>query len=287
MIGGKAVTGSEWLKFTHWHLLFDELCNRAGHYDDAALASAYCMLTASKGQRQFDTAIRNLNNWRSGRHLPRTASLRVLAKLLKVPEERELQDHWNALYKEAKEMESGHARPIVPAFGTPPAEAGRAAETPAHFVHYMVSSGGMAAPGWRGRKRFSALQMAAGGGTMLVLGAVLGAAITASGWRPWAGPADNAPIVPFKPVVTMKVGDSRPIYAERGDCGELPRDWSFVETDLPTLRTGSFSDGGLARRHSKFCHGLTPARAIVFTAERPGIEEFEIQGDFFKMTVTE
>lgn len=136
-------------------------------------------------------------------------------------------------------------------------------------------------------KRFSLFQAISGGIFLLMAGVAAGSLITASGWRPWAGPADNAPIVPFRPVVTMKVGDTRPIYAERGDCGKLPRDWEMVEPDLPTLRTGTFSDGGLARRFSKFCQGLTPARAIVFTATTAGVEEFEIQGDFFKMTVTE
>jgi hypothetical protein len=83
----------------------------------------------------------------------------------------------------------------------------------------------------------------------------------------------------------MKVGESRPIYAVRGDCGKLPSDWNEMLPDLPSVKTGTLSDGGLARRHSKFCQGLTPARAIRFTAATAGTEEFEIQGDFFKMTV--
>jgi hypothetical protein len=272
----------DWLKFRQWHLLLDELCNRAGYFDDATLAAAYCALTGSRGQRQFDTAIRNLNNWRSGRHLPRTANLRILSKLFKVTDDANLQQHWNALYREAREMEGGRAGP-VPASGMPAVT--RNAETPVRFVQYIVPSGRAVVPAWRSRKRFSVLQMMAGSGAMLVVGAVAGSMITASGWRPWSGPADNAPIVPFKPVLTMNVGDSRPIYAERGDCGKLPRDWPQVEADLPALKTGTFSDGGLARRHSKFCRGLTPARAIVFTATQAGVSEFEIQGDFFKLTV--
>lgn len=276
---------SDWLGFRHWHLLLDELCNRAGYYDDATLAAAYCAVTGSKGQRQFDTAIRNLNNWRSGRHLPRSANLRILSKLFKVAEDASLQARWDALYKEARQMESGLAREAMPVPAGP--AAARNAGPPVQFVQYIVPSEQAVVPTWRSRKRFSLLQMIAGGVAMLVVGGALGATVTASGWRPWAGPADNAPIVPFKPVLTMKVGDSRPIYAERGDCGKLPRDWQEVEADLPTLATGTFSDGGLARRHSKFCQGLTPARAIVFTATEAGVSEFEIQGDFFKLTVTD
>jgi len=271
----------EWLKFTQWHFLFDDLCNRAGYYDDAALASAYCALAASKGQRQFDTAMRNLNNWRSGRHLPRAKSLRILTRLLKVAENPALQAHWDALYAKAKEAEDSGA-PAAPPL--PPEAGGGNAATAAPQPAGLPSPVRFPKAGGR---RFSGLHMAAAGASMLVLGAVLGSLVTASDWRPWAGPADDAPIVPFKPVLAMKVGESRPIYAERGDCGKLPRDWPLLEADLPTLGTGTFSDGGLARRYSKFCQGLTPARAIVFTATRPGVEEFEIQGDFFKLTVTD
>lgn len=273
-----------WQEYAQWHELFDELCNRAGYYDTAALASAYCALTASKGERQFDTAIRNLNNWRSGRHLPRAGNLRIVAKLLKVTDSADLQAHWKALYKKAKDLEAERqsAALNVPA---PRTVAGRhlAPATVMQPLPYPSSSRTLEL----NRGRFSTVQLMASSMAMLVLGGVLGSLITISDWRLWPGPADNAPIVPFKPLVTMRVGEARPIYAERGDCGKLPRDWPLVEADLPALRTGTFSDGGLARRHSKFCQGLTPARAIIFTAMEPGVEEFEIQGDFFKMTVTE
>ncbi|MGN6143130.1 MAG: hypothetical protein ACTHOP_06010 [Mesorhizobium sp.] len=284
-ITGEAMEDGNWQHYAHWHQLFDELCNGAGYYDTATLASAYCALTASRGERQFDTAVRNLNNWRSGRHLPRTKNLRLLARLLKVTENPDLQRHWNALYKQANEIEATET-----AGGLPSVVAPRAIDTDhdtaraqawVHFLSWQPYPSGPA------RKRFSAFEMAAGGAAMLIVGAVAGSLVTASGWRPWAGPADNAPIVPFKPKVTMKVGETRPIYAERGDCGKLPREWLLVEADLPAVRTGTFSDGGLARRYSKFCQGLTPARAIVFNATQSGVEEFEIQGDFFQMTVTE
>lgn len=254
------MTDGGWEEFGRWHLLFDALCNRAGYYDDAELASAYCALTRSKGQRQFETALRNLNNWRSGRHLPRERNLRLLARLLDVADPA-LKRQWTHLYRQAREAEPVGA-------DDPPQE-------------------GMAPSAGRPRRRFSAVQMAATGAAMLVVGIVLGSLATAADWRLWPGPADNAPIVSFRPVLKMKVGESRPIYAERGDCGKLPRAWPQVLSDLPEVGTGTFSDGGLARRHSKFCQGLTPARSIVFTASRAGVDEFEIQGDFFKLTVVE
>ncbi|MGS1093599.1 hypothetical protein ACVCNR_03325 [Aquamicrobium terrae] len=273
--------------FPYWHLLFDELCNRAGYYDDATLASAYCALTASKGQRQFETAMRNLNNWRSGRHLPRPGNLRVLAKLLNVADDPATQDLWNRLYREAGDIDhkvrSGLPAPVAPY----PAPRGGLLPAIVHPMPAPFRQPALLGSERFGRKRFSALQAALGGIVLLAIGATAGSLVTASGWRPWAGPADDAPIIPFRPVVAMKLGESRPIYAERSDCGKLPRDWELVESDLPVLRTGTFSDGGLARRFSKFCQGLTPARAIVFTATATGVEEFEIQGDFFKMTVTD
>jgi hypothetical protein len=67
----------------------------------------------------------------------------------------------------------------------------------------------------------------------------------------------------------------------------MPRDWTDVADALPSTALGTFSDGGLARRNSKFCKGITPARAIVFTASQAGVEEFLIQGDFMKVTVVE
>lgn len=273
--------------FAHWYLLFDELCNRAGYYDDATLASAYCALTASKGQRQFETAMRNLNNWRSGRHLPRAGNLRVLAKLLDMANDPPTHELWSRLYKQAGDTESKIRSGLPVPVASPVVAGARPMTFLARAPHPQSRLPALLSRERLSHKRFSILQAISGGIFLLTVGIAAGSLITATGWRPWAGPADNAPIVPFKPVVTMKVGDSRPIYAERGDCGKLPRDWEMVESDLPTLRTGTFSDGGLARRFSKFCQGLTPARAIVFTATTPGVEEFEIQGDFFKMTVTE
>lgn len=273
--------------FQHWHQLFDDLCNRAGFYDDATLASAYCALTSSKGQRNFETAMRNLNNWRTGRHLPRTGNLRVLAKLLNVTADPATHDLWEHLYRQAGRAEakprSTSLAPLAP-YGS---DISTSFPITLAITHPPSRRMVLGTTGSLRRSRFSLLQVLFAGSALAMLGAIAGFHIAESGWRPWAGPADNAPIVQFRPVVQMKVGDVRAIHAERSDCGKLPREWEMVEADLPPLRTGTFSDGGLARRFSKFCQGLTPARAIVFTAMTPGVEEFEIQGDFFKMTVSE
>ena len=124
-------------------------------------------------------------------------------------------------------------------------------------------------------------------GALLFFAGMGTGALLMSDWRPWGGPADNAPMYSYTPEVQLTVGETRVIHAERGDCGKLPRDWPAVEGALPVSQTGVFADGGLARRNSKFCNGVTPARAILFTATAPGVEEFLIQGDFFKVTVAE
>lgn len=249
-----------------WHVLFNELCNRAGYFDDAALAAAYCGLIGNKDQKQFDTVLRNLNNWRSGRHLPRSGNLRILENLLAIRKGTALQARWRELHRTARPLEEeARAMPDTTRVQTSPP------------VPTRVSQAG----------RWKVAQAVCAGIALFCTGALAGGGVVASGWRPWAGPADNAPIIPFRPDITMKRGETRPIYAVRGDCGELPKDWADLLPDLPETRTGSLSDGGLARRHSKFCQGLTPARAIRFTASVVGTEEFEIQGDFFKMTVTE
>ncbi len=245
---------------TLWHDLFDELCHRAGFYEPAALASRYCEMSDGSGQRQYDAALRNLQNWRSGRHLPRIRSLRILERLLEVERDAAVHARWNELYALA-------ADPNAPASAAQPESEG-----PAERPRWTASLPGMRA--------------VAAGTLLFVLGVAIGN-VWGIGWRPWAAPADSAPIVVYEPEVTMTVGESKVIHAERGDCGKLPRNWNEVESNLPATALGTFSDGGLARRNSKFCKGHTPARAILFTAHRAGMEELKIEGDFMKVTVIE
>ncbi|MEO3997669.1 hypothetical protein [Mesorhizobium sp. CAU 1732] len=242
-----------------WNVLLDELCNRAGFVDTASLAARFCELSNNGGQRDFDTALRNLNNWRSGRHVPRLRSLRVLEQLLGVDDDPELTTRWHVLYRQAREAEED--------------------DEPA------VTAAAQAAEGRGGRAWFD-MRTAAGGALLFCLGVGAGALFT-SDWRPWSLVPADAPLVEYSPEFRIAVGESRIIHSERGDCGKLPRDWPDVANSLPVTQTGTFSDGGLARRNSKFCKGETPARAIVFTATQAGVEEFLIQGDFFRITVAE
>jgi len=262
------VTEDRYALLNRWNELFDALCERSGFVDNASIASRFCELANNGGgQRDFETTLRNLNNWRSGRHIPRLRSLRILEQLLKLDEDPALSAHWLALYRQAGEAEEGE-------------------DVAGHKAPSAGKAGGNVRQDAHERRRWFDPQRVVVGVALFSLGVGTGW-LMASDWRPWGGPADGAPLVAYTPEIQMAVGESRVIHAERGDCGRLPRDWPDVAGALPASFTGVFSDGGLARRNSKFCGGDTPARAIVFTAERPGIEEFLIQGDFFKVTVAE
>lgn len=262
------MTDRQYAHINRWNVLFDELCERAGFVDNASIASRFCELANNgSGQRDFETTLRNLNNWRSGRHIPRLRSLRILEQLLKLDEEPRLSAHWLALYRQAGEAEEREE--------TTTQKGGPASRT-----------GGNGDGAGRGSREWPDWRQVAAGAALFGLGLGTGM-LFSSDWRPWGGPADNAPLIAYTPEVEMTVGESRVIHAERGDCGKLPREWPDVAGSLPASFTGVFSDGGLARRNSKFCGGETPARAIVFTAHSPGVEEFLIQGDFFKVTVAE
>lgn len=250
------MTEEEFQQFNRWHLLFDELCNRAGFHDASSLAARYCELAGNRDQKEHETTLRNLNNWRSGRHIPRIRSLRMLERVLGVNEDPALLAHWNALYRQANETGE---------------------DTPAEIQRPARRSAVSLMPGTKA---------AAAAAFAFCVGIAIGGAWGA-GWRPWGNPADDAPLVVYKPEIFMSVGESKVIHAERGSCGELPRDWKDVAAYLPPTALGSFSDGGLAQRNSVFCKGLTPARAIMFTATKPGVEEITLQGDFLKVTIAE
>lgn len=242
----------------HWHELLDALCSRDSFADSAALAAEYCAMTNGGGRNQLETAIRNLNNWRSGRHLPRLRSVKVLERLLNVADDPALLEKWNQLYQRARLDEPEETEAAE-------ATAGKPGTAPSHGAGRLIRA-------------------AAVGAILFGLGVATGT-VAVSGWRPWGGPADDAPFVVYHPQVRLVVGQSMVVHGERGDCGKLPRDWRDVVGHLPTSTLGEFSDGGLVRRHSMFCKGITPARGIRFTATKPGMEEMYITGDYMKILV--
>ena len=246
-----------------WHRLFDTLCEERGLSDNMSLAARYCEMTSGRGQKQFDTAVRNLNNWRSGRHLPRPRSVRVLARLLGIEEDAALMARWDALYDQARN-----------AAGESAVDAAAEDDAPA-----------AARPARRAVDGRLALTVLAGV-ALFSLG-VLAGRLWDSEWRPWRTDVDDAPLITYLPEVRLVVGQSRIIHGERGDCGRLPRDWRDVWGNLPSSRIGDFSDAGVVRRYSMFCKGVTPARGVRFTAKAPGTEEMYVIGDYMKITVVD
>ena len=102
--------GEPTTRIRHWHVLLTNCATAPALLRRRTLASALIALTASKGQRQHETALR-LNNWRSGCHLPRSGnSRRALAKLPHA-DDPQTQKLWNQLYRQAGEMEGCSARP--------------------------------------------------------------------------------------------------------------------------------------------------------------------------------
>lgn len=256
-----------WQECRTWHELFDSLCERAGHHDNAALASAYCALIGRGGSGDFEAAQKNLRNWRVGRHLPLRRNAMALAKLLGVEDDARLRRHWSALYAAARrEAAAGvEAQPSVTAaaeeVSAEPASAG----------------GATAAP----RRRLVLHRSAIAAATLLAAGAGLYGVVR---YRAYA----DLPIVNYEARVRMLVGESRLINANRGDCeGWQAPDWQRTAPRVPMSSLGSFSDGGVAWTPSVFCNGMAIARAVRFTATRVGEEEVELLGSYIKIMVTD
>ena len=85
--------------------------------------------------------------------------------------------------------------------------------------------------------------------------------------------------------VSLDVGQSAVIHGVRSECGKDAPDWEKVAPSLPSLVTGTFSDGGLGTRYSRRCSGPTPARAVRFTATTTGTEKIDLFGDQIRIEV--
>ena len=265
-------TGDRWSEFDKWHVLFDELCNRSGDYDNARLGSEYCNRMGKHGEMHFETAIRNLRNWRSGKHIPRQRNFMVLSQLLDVAGEPALLDRWNVLYARAREMDDA-----APSGGPDEADGIPAS---VHSNLPVPLTPGAAEPVARRFDRQAVLI----GLVLFCCGVLASELYRAEPWR-WFYSIQKPPLIVWRPHVSLLVGESLIIHGERGDCGKPPPDWEYVLTRLPISRIGEFSDGGIVRRNSNFCRGETPARAVTFTAHKPGIEELLVLGDIMRVSV--
>ncbi len=254
--GGKIAMTRDWATYGHWHELLDAVCTEHGYPDNMALADALCAATGNRTQAAFDTAVKNLRNWRHGVHIPQRKNFILLGKILKVDRDEALRHVWNGLYSQAKK----------------PADAD--ADTPPEPVPVV---------------RNSRWPLVVGG--VIVAGAVGATALVL--------PSDSSdeitdPVASYEGVVaeyvrhvSVKVGESSIIHGARGnECDEAPT-WESAKLLLPELVTGTLTDGGVGTRQSRQCGGRVAARAILFTATRPGTEQISLYGDDIVIRVSE
>ncbi|UYN95650.1 MAG: hypothetical protein KIT25_01495 [Enhydrobacter sp.] len=258
-------------KCVEWHTLFDALCLERGHLDNSRLASAYCSFTRKSTQSSYETALKNLNNWRQGVHAPSRRNFRILTLLLEVEGmDGEVQELWNRLYGDVQRR-----RPAVEEEGNAEeGDAGDAADPPS------------ATTGTSGRRSGWKPAIAA---AVLLLGAAsfVGLTVAEDWWRPVdASKLPGAPRIDMtgqhifnRELTVLKVGESAVIHGKRGRCAEQPVSWEETFQGLPNLSTGVWSNGGVGYRVSRSCGGPTPARAVVFTATRPGEDRFMLYED--------
>lgn len=259
-LGGRILATRDWTAYQHWHELLDALCAEQGHLDNMALADALCAASGNRSQAAFDTAVKNLRNWRHGVHIPQRRNFLLLGKILKVDEHDGLRGHWNRLYGQAK---------VKPADDD------------------VAEADGSVDPTKPSRK--SRLPLVVGGG---VLVAILGAAALVMSYGQQDQSAD--PVASYEGIiaeyvrnVSVKVGESAIIHGARGnECGPAPT-WESAKLLLPELVTGTLTDGGVGTRVSRQCGGRIPARAILFTAMQPGVEQISLYGDDIVIRVSE
>lgn len=267
-MGGNAARGDgmggRYTGHDEWWRLFDALCTERGHIDNGRLASGYCELAGKKVDGAYDAALKSLNNWRKGLHTPSRRNFRLLTLLLRIEAGDEALPHWNRLYEEAQRR--------------------RPAADPEHAELNGTGAVSRLSPSRRGRIAIAV--------ALLVLVAGIGV-FGPGGWpEPRTEAAARKKPEPGPPVIDMtgeriywrelsevNVGESVVIHAKRGRCGEQPPSWEETFEYLPELATGIWSDGGIGYRVSRSCGGATPARAVVFTATRPGEDRFMLYED--------
>lgn len=242
----------DWAACETWHELLDALCIEKGHLDNMALADQLCSAAGNTSQAAFDTAVKNLRNWRQGVHIPRRRNFVLLAKVLNVNERPDLLEHWNRLYVEAK---SGGENDDDNASNEAPVPDAR----------------------WS-KRRFRANGIALAASAVTLLAAWW---LWPHGFAPTIDPASTFEGVQAEYVrnVSVQVGDAVIIHGARGnECGPAPS-WDSARELLPTLVTGTLTDGGVGTRLSRQCGGRVPARAILFTAAKVGAEQISLYGD--------
>lgn len=238
----------DWQRHEQWHDLFDALCMERGYLDNLALAERLCAASGNPTHNAFETAVRNLRNWRGGIHIPQRKNFSLLGQILEIDRQEGLRARWNALYHESR------AKPAA-----------------------VERSGPR-----RGFPGYRAVAVAA-----LVMVGLAGFALWPREEAADPVGSYEGIVAEYVRNVSARVGDSMIIHGARGnECGPAPS-WEEAMPLLPEMVTGTLSDGGVGTRVSRQCGGRVPARAIVFTATAEGTEQISLYGDPIVIRVSE
>lgn len=240
----------DWEQCQTWHELFDRLCIRAGFDDNALLASAYVKRAGNNGHDNHDAILKNVRNWRQGRHLPLRRNVVVLAEILGVNADTDLRDRWFALYRAARGEPAPEESPSDIEAPTP-------VRLPRPAWHWAVLAGSIAA--------------------------VLAASVYSYRWWQF----EQLPLIGYDARVRMHVGESRMIHGDRTECNLPPPTYAEVAHRIPPSRLGVFSDGGIAKKMDNACGREIAVRAALYTAQRAGEEEINLFNDFIKLEITD
>lgn len=253
-----------------WHSLFDALCNEKGFFENGELAAALCERRKNGAPGAYESALKSVSNWREGRHTPNRRNFRLLTLILELDEHPTRADEWRALYELALRKKAADIEEV--------SETSSLAESKAVFSYQPVKT----------IKRYAGL--AAGIAVIALAVLVLNDPPAMS-----SGGSGGATVLPldmtdqqiyYRQQVKLKVGESIVVHGKRGEsCGKAPPEWPNVLKFLPEVSTGVWTDGGVGFRVSRACGGPTPARAVVFTATRPGMDKFMLYDDPITITV--
>lgn len=257
-----------------WFMLFDEVCLEQGHIDNLKLASALCDLGKSTAPAAFDSAVKSLSHWRQGKHTPNRRNFRLLTLILEIDDQSGRAEEWQSLYEQALRR-----KPIAEE-DTLVAQSRGTEESP----EVSLSARRFAKPIMRYAALAGVLAIIAFG--VLTLNEPV--AISGTDTRGITTlPVDMSDQqIYYRELANLEVGESIVVHGKRGPaCSEQPPEWPDVLKFLPELSTGVWSDGGVGFRVSRSCGGSTPARAVVFTATRPGMDKFMLYDDPITITV--
>lgn len=255
-----------------WHALFDDICLERGHVDNLKLASDLCDLGKSTAAGAFDSALKSLSHWRQGKHTPARRNFRLLTRILEIDDQSGWADDWFSLYEQAVRRKPANDIDASLELVTNLDDAREPVEKRVHrsLKHYAAVAAMIALVSVG---VFSLSEHTAVGGSNTKRVTTLPVDMT-----------DQQ--IFYRELANLKVGQSLVVHGKRGPaCGEQPPEWQDVLKFLPELSTGVWSDGGVGFRVSRSCGGATPARAVVFTATRIGMDKFMLYNDQITITV--